>query len=292
MKGVSGDNRNLNTIAMGDFTDEGFHTADDFAVFTLRKRVIVLGILHFTDGADAVGTVDNQVYLYGWAAFTATPRIILMGNGVEVKPTDNLADMPQTDTFEGKPVPCVLLRSAKVVAPEMLIGDSFDKEVMMKQGEEVYQLIDASILLSPIVVAPQEITLLQVIEHVAECSIVCHTQFTGYFYARVAITIGTQQTENLHIALRISEERQEESAVLALQFSLLRKEERVNVVGKILSGVEQTKIVGDATENHVCLKNSDTRPTELTADEIFFGLSKGERTEVERMGGSFVQLKY
>ena len=94
MKGVSGDDRNLDTIVVGCFTGESFHAADDFAVFALRKRVVVLGILHFADGADAVGTVDDQVYLYGRAALTATPRIILMGNGVEVKTTDYLADMP------------------------------------------------------------------------------------------------------------------------------------------------------------------------------------------------------
>ena len=62
-----------------------------------------------------------------------------------------------------------------------------------------------------------------------------------------------------------------------------------DVVGEVFPGGEQTKIVGDATKDHICLENGDTGPTELTADEIFFGSSKGERTEVERMGGSFVQ---
>ena len=136
MKGVCGDDRNLNAVVVGCLADEGFHAAYDFTIFTLRQRVIVFGILHFADGADTICTVNDQVDLYGRATLTATPRIILMGNGIEMKATDYLTDMPQADALEGKPIPCVLFGSAKVIAPEMLICDSLCKEVVMKQCKE------------------------------------------------------------------------------------------------------------------------------------------------------------
>ena len=289
MKGVSGDNGNLDTIAVGCLADECFHASYDFAIFTLRERIVILRVFHLTDGTDAVGAVDNQVYLYGGAALTASPGVVLMGNGVEVKATDYLADMPQTDTLEGEAIPCVLFGCTEMVSPEMLIGNPLDKEVMMKQSEEIYQLVDAAILFPAIVVASQKVALLQVAEHVAEGPVVRHSQFAGYLYACVTIAVGAQQAENLHIAFCVSEQRQEESAVFALQFCLLRKEEGIDVVGKVLPGVKQAKIVGYATKNHICLKNSNTRPAKFSANEIFFGLPKGERTEVECVSGSLVQ---
>ena len=289
MKGVSGDNRNLDAVTVGCLTDECFHATDDFSVFTLCERIVILRVFHLADGTDAVGAVDNQVYLYGGAALTASPCVVFMGNGVEMKATDYLADMPQTDTLEGEAIPCVLFGCTEMVAPEMLIGNPLDKEVMMKQSEEIYQLVDAAILFPAIVVASQKVALLQVAEHVAEGPVVCHPQFAGYLYACVTIAVGTQQTENLHIAFCVSEQRQKETSVLAPQLCFWREEERVYIVGKVLPGVEQAKIVGYAAENHICLKNSDARPAELSAGEIFLGLSKGERAKVERVSGPLMQ---
>ena len=94
-----------------------------------------------------------------------SPSIVFMSDGIKAQPMYNLPHMTQTDSFKGQAIPIVLLRGSQCITPKMLVCNAMRTKFVMKQREEVYQLINSIFLKGAIVISPYEVTMLQIVQH-------------------------------------------------------------------------------------------------------------------------------
>ena len=83
---------------------------------------IILAEFHFTNIDDAVGSVNNHIYLRTIFLFSAFPGTHLCLHSTNTERLLDLWQMIIAKRFKGKTSPCCQLRCQQVVLPEMRIG--------------------------------------------------------------------------------------------------------------------------------------------------------------------------
>ncbi len=171
----------------------------------------------------------------------------------------------------------------------MVVGGLFLAELVVEERVEVYQLVDAAVLPQTVVVEPHEVAIYQVVEQVAQVSVVGQFQFLRYFLPRQPLLAGSQQIDDVEVCLRVLVERIEQPAVFDAHLPVVREEEAVDVVGYALLRVEQTEIIRHSAHGGVQLERGKPRTLETVRLEVFLHLSEVERTEVHLVRHPVVQ---
>ncbi len=166
----------------------------------------------------------------------------------------------------------------------MIICCPFDTEIIMKTGKKinqlVYSVLRVDFLLSDAILA-DEITILQILQHLAQMSPGLLAEFLADFATSQSLAIGRKQLYYLHVRLRISEKGLEQPVIFTAQFPICGEKQPVNIFCETLHFVKQAQIIWNTSQYHVRLGKREPVPTETVGFQIFLCLPKSKRMQMQ-----------
>ena len=238
---------------------EEFNSPRELDALILGHGVFLRCEFHFADIYDAIVAIDQHVDLGVFnvsCVGLASPGIGVCEDSGNSKGFFDLRNVPEAQSFKGKPSPCVERRFVIGYLPEKLFVLSLVlDELEMKKDEIVNQLIDGGFLPVPYDgVDSDKTAFLQFAEN-GRCRSAACAGLLFYLGKRHAVPSSRKAFDDLDMGLAIPEERGEKSPEFVGELCVFCEEQPVEVLRRAEVWRHEAPVVGNSAQRHVTFGN-------------------------------------